>query len=392
MSDPINDRRFAPGLRSALILEPPLMWVAAAVLLGVSRWDQLLDPWFLASLPFYVAATLLLFKAPGNPIGTMMMGFPAMASVAVLGRAISAEAGPSTLLAAWADTIGNAFASTSIMFLPLMFLHFPDGQLPSPRWRFCRHLIAAGTAFGFLAALLNGGWGGDPEVGSLESPLRTATLPAGDVLSTLFFITMVVSFVVSGASLVRRFARSDGVERSQIKWVALAGACVALILTLLIVTVGMESVDQTWGELLLVGGLVAVPTAVAIAVLRYRLYEIDRLVSRSVGYVVVLGVLTVVYVLGAVWLPTWLLGEQTPLFVAASTLAVAAIFGPLRRRVLVWVDRRFYRSHYDSDRVAEAFSSRLQGHLDVDDLTADWLAVVTATLRPTAMGVWVSES
>jgi hypothetical protein len=171
----------------------------------------------------------------------------------------------------------------------------------------------------------------------------------------------------------------------------LAGACVASILTLLLVVFGMESIDQVWGELLLIAGVVAVPTSVAIAVLRYRLYEIDRLVSRTVGYVVVLGVLTVVYVIGAVWLPTRLLGEQSPLFVAASTLIVAGLFGPLRKRVVVWVDRRFYRARYDADRVAEAFSSRLRDQIDLTDLTTDWVDVIAATLRPTTIGVWVSE-
>jgi hypothetical protein len=378
-------------LRWALIVAPPLLWaVAAAIVLENGRWEPLLDPWFLASIPFHVAATVLLIKAPGNSIGWMMMGFPSTTAVAILGTAVAATAG-STSLAAWADTIGISFATPSIMFLPLVFLHFPDGVLPSPRWRFCRHLIWAGAAVGFLAALLNGGWGGDPEAGSLDSPLRAITSPVGDVLSTLFFISMVASFVLSGVSLVRRFVRSSGEERSQIKWVALAGACVASILTLLLIVFGMESVDQAWGELLLVAGVVAIPTSVAIAVLRYRLYDIDRLVSRTVGYVLVLGVLTVIYVVGAVWLPTRLLGEQSPLFVAASTLIVAGLFGPLRKRVVVWVDRRFYRARYDADRVAEAFSSRLRDQIDLTDLTTDWVGVVAATLRPTTIGVWVSE-
>jgi hypothetical protein len=365
--------------------------VAAAIVLWPGPWDRLADPWFVASVPFYIAATVLLIKAPANSIGWMMMGFPATTAVAVMGTAIAVEAGEATLLASWADTIGISFATPSIMFLPLMFLYFPDGLLPSPRWRFGRNVILAGAAIGSLAALLNGGWGGDPEAGSLESPLRTATMPVGDVLSNLFFIAMILSFVIGGAALVHRFLRSEGPERNQIKWVALAGACVAAILTLLLILFGLEAVDQTWGELLLVAGVVAVPTAVAIAVLRYRLYEIDRLLSRTVGYVVVLGVLTAVYVVGAVWLPTRLLGEQSPLFVAASTLTVAGLFGPLRRRVLVWVDRRFYRARYDADRVAEAFSSRLRDQIDLTDLTADWVGVVTSTLRPSTIGVWVSE-
>jgi len=361
------------------------------VVLWPGPWDRLENPWFMASAAFYVAATVLLIKAPDNSIGLMMMGFPVGTAVAMMGIAIAGNAGASGALAAWADSIGNAFATVSIMFLPLMFLYFPDGLLPSPRWRLGRRLILAGAAAGFTAALLNGGWGGDPEVGSLDSPLRAATSPVGDVLSTLFFIALVVSFVVGGASLVRRFLRSHGAERNQIKWVALAGGCVAAMFTVLLLVFGMESIDQTWAELLSAAGTLAIPAAVAIAILRYRLYEIDRLVSRTVGYVVVLGVLSVVYVVGAVWLPSQLLGEQTPLFVAASTLAIAGLFRPLRRRVLVWVDRRFYRARYDAERVAEAFSSRLRDQIDLTDLTTDWVGVVTTTLRPTTIGVWVSE-
>jgi hypothetical protein len=375
-----------------LIVEPPLLWAVAVVVLWPWPWDRLANPWFLASAAFYVAATVLLIKAPGNSIGLMMMGFPAGTSVAVLGIAIATGAGASSPLAAWADTIGNAFATVAIMFLPLMFLHFPDGLVPSPRWRFGRQPILAGAAAGLVAALLNGGWGGDPEVGSLDSPLRATTSPVGDVLSAVFFISMVISFVVGGASLVRRFLRSHGAERNQIKWVAFAGGFVASIFTLVLLVFGVQAIDQTWSEILAAAGIVAIPAAVAIAVLRYRLYEIDRLVSRTVGYVVVLGVLSVVYVVGAVWLPSQLLGEETPLFVAASTLAIAGLFGPLRRRVLVWVDRRFYRARYNADRVAEAFSSRLRDQVDMANLTADWVSVVKTTLRPTTIGVWVKET
>lgn len=379
-------------LRLALIVEPPLLWATAAVVLWPGPWDRLANPWFLASAAFYVAATVLLVKAPGNSIGLMMMGFPAGTAVAMVGIAIAGNAGASGPLAAWADSIGNAFATVSIMFLPLMFLQFPDGRLPSPRWRSGRQLIHTGAAAGFLASLLNGGWGGDPEVGSLDSPLRAVTSPVGDVLSALFFISLILSFVVGGASMVHRFLRSHGVERNQIKWMALAGGCVAAIFTVLLLVFGLESVDQTWGEVLSAAGTVAIPAAVAIAVLRYRLYEIDRLVSRTVGYVVVLGVVSIVYVVGAVWIPSQLLGEQTPLFVAASTLAIAGLFGPLRRRVLSWVDRRFYRARYDAGRVAEAFSSRLRDQVDLDNLTADWVSVVNATLRPTIIGVWVKDT
>jgi hypothetical protein len=120
------------GRERALILAPLLLWVAAAIVLSPGPWDPLADPWFIASVPFYVAATVLLIKAPGNSIGWMMMGYPTTTAVAILGTAIATKAGAATSLAAWADSIGNAFATASIMFLPLLFLHFPDGLLTLP--------------------------------------------------------------------------------------------------------------------------------------------------------------------------------------------------------------------------------------------------------------------
>ena len=108
------------------------MWALAAIVLGIGRWDQLVDPWFLASIPFHVAATVLLIKAPGNAIGWMIMGFPATTTVAVLGRAIAVQAGSATSLAAWADTIGNGFATASIMFLPSCSSTSPMACFPRP--------------------------------------------------------------------------------------------------------------------------------------------------------------------------------------------------------------------------------------------------------------------
>ncbi|MGH8947860.1 MAG: hypothetical protein ACRDXF_03290, partial [Acidimicrobiia bacterium] len=129
--------------------------------------------------------------------------------------------------------------------------------------------------------------------------------------------------------------------------------------------------------------------AVTLAILRYRLFEIDRLISRTVTYAVVAGALALVYGVGAIWLPSRIVGEQTPLFVAGSTLAVAALFNPLRRRVMRWVDRRFNRSSYDLEQITDRFAARLRDQVDADRLADDWAKVVTGTLQPSAVGVWV---
>ena len=123
--------------------------------------------------------------------------------------------------------------------------------------------------------------------------------------------------------------------------------------------------------------------------LRYRLYDFDRVVSRTVSYALLVLILGAVYVAGAVWLPTRIVGEQSPLFVAGSTLAVAALFTPVRRRVMIWVDRRFYRSRYQLEQVMDDFSSHLQDQVDPDRMASDWVNLVSDTLRPTTAGVWV---
>jgi hypothetical protein len=129
--------------------------------------------------------------------------------------------------------------------------------------------------------------------------------------------------------------------------------------------------------------------SIAMAVLRYRLYEFERVISRTVTYSLVVLILGSVYVLGAAWLPTRWAGGESPLFVAGSTLAVAALFTPVRRHVMRWVDRRFNRSSYDAELVTDSLAARLRDQVDADRLAADWADVVSGTLEPSMVGVWV---
>jgi hypothetical protein len=130
---------------------------------------------------------------------------------------------------------------------------------------------------------------------------------------------------------------------------------------------------------------------IAVAVTRYGLYEVDRLVNRTVVYAIVVALLAVVFAAGAVWLPTLLPGESSSVAVAASTLAVAALFNPLRRWVQRFVDRRFYRSRYDAQQVADAFAARLRDQVDPEEVAAEWVEVVRRTLQPASVAVWLGE-
>jgi hypothetical protein len=202
-------------------------------------------------------------------------------------------------------------------------------------------------------------------------------------------VGLLVGAVAAIVSFVVRWHRSTGVERLQLRW--LVPAFLVFVVGTLAEFGGGQ--DSLFADVVFPLGLVLVPFAIAVAILRYRLYEIDRIISRTVGYVLVVGVLGAVLVLGTVWLPSLVLaGDEVPSwFVAGSTLAVAALFNPVRRRVLSWVDRRFYRSRYDAERVAEGFAARLRDEVDVHRLTNDWASVVTETMQPASVSVWVRD-
>ena len=137
--------------------------------------------------------------------------------------------------------------------------------------------------------------------------------------------------------------------------------------------------------------LLLIPAAITVAILKYRLFEIDRLISRTLGYALVLTGLGAVYAVGSVWLPAHLVGERPPPFVAGSTLVVAALFNPVRRRALVWVDRRFYRSQYDAQRVIDRFGELLRDELDVGQLRSESMEAVVATMQPVSVSVWLPD-
>lgn len=227
---------------------------------------------------------------------------------------------------------------------------------------------------------LFGSWKIANPIGLLPAQLFDPVLEVIGVANWVVAIGGVVALVV-------RFRRSSEVVRAQIKWVVFA----AVLFVPLFVIVGFADDSSTLFGLAFLAVLLVFPVAIAAAITRYRLFEIDRIISRTVGYALVVAVLGLVYVVGAVWLPTRIMGEQPQLFVAGSTLVVAALFNPVRRRVLSWVDRRFNRFQYDAQQVVDSFADRLQDGLDVGQLTDESVAVVTEVMRPDMVGVWVQS-
>ena len=297
--------------------------------------------------------------------------------------------------AGWADAIGNALATAAVMAIPAVFLRFPDGDLPSARWRWAWWLVGATASFGSIAALLNSGWGGDVDQAVAVSPLRPATEPWGDVASAAFFPLMVVSMVTAGVSLLARFRRSHGEQRQQMKWLALAATLLGVVLCLISFTVGSVELNDTWQIVLVAVAFSSVPVALTVAVLRYRLYDIDFILNRTLVYASLSAVLGTIYAGGVVGLGGLLreaFGEQdNAVVVAATTLVVAALFRPFRARIQRLIDRQFNRRTYDAVRTMEDFSTRLRSQVSLDALTADLRSVVNDTVSPAHVSVWLKE-
>jgi hypothetical protein len=283
-----------------------------------------------------------------------------------------------------------------LVLILVVILLFPDGRLTSRFWRwglraFCAVYIAllAAVAAAFAGALDAHPLGIDDTGG-----LSVMDNPAG-WFAIVEHSILVVSLILSLGFICRQvlsWRRSSGDRRQQLKWLASGAAVtiVSLVLAAVFATSGTTTTLREWVDNFFWFGLAALPVSMGVAILRYRLYEIDRIISRTLAYAVVTGLLIGAYA-GLVLLSTHVLALSSSVAVAASTLAAAAAFSPLRRRVQRIVDRRFNRARYDADVTVAAFAARLQDELDLDSVRTDLADVVTRTLEPTHLSVWLGE-
>jgi hypothetical protein len=287
--------------------------------------------------------------------------------------------------------------AASYLFLGLLLLVFPDGRLPSARWR--PAALAFVGSWGLL--LLYGLF--DPATEILygvpqTNPLAIAALghPAAKAVGAGALLVAQVSLAVTALASLQRFRRGGPVQRQQLKWFAfVVGGCLASLLAAGALRALLPVVSGLLAAAAAAGVLVGIPVAVGVAILRYQLYDIDRLISRALVY----ATLTVILGLGYGGLVLALgqlfgrVGERTPSWaVAGATLAVAALFQPARRRVQAVVDRRFNRRRYDAAKTIEAFSTRLRDQIDLDTLSTELLAIVDQTTEPTRVSLWLRPS
>jgi len=262
----------------------------------------------------------------------------------------------------------------------------PDGRLPSPGWRWWARIAAAAAGLWLLGSIVDPA-PLRPEYPDIANPLGVPALFGPLDLLVFVALIVLVSLIVGAVSLLLRYRRARGVERLQLRWL-IWGAVVASLA--LVVAIASLIVNDDFALLTVALGVSATmfPLATGAAILRYRLYDLDRIISRTVAY----GLLTILLGLGyaAVVLGLGrLLPEGSSLVVAAATLAVAAVFQPARRRVQELVDRRFNRRRHDAGQTIAAFSVRLRDQVDLDTLTGELLAVADRTVEPTTVSLWL---
>ena len=331
-----------------------------------------------------VTGFVLASRRPENRIGWLFLvaglalGLSGFSNPYAL-HALVADRGslPAGLVFAW---LSNWIWMIAVAALAFLFLLFPTGQLRSRRWRpvawFAGGAFAIATVSTLITATRLWAHPFTSSPGSLDGLTALLEVMAGFLISA--------GLLVSVVAVVIRFAKSSGEERLQLKW------CAAAALVLAVVFVASIWVNSAVVNVLQSVAFLCLWTAIATAVLKYRLYEIDRIISRTLAYAIVTGLLVGLYA-GLVLLATHVLSFSSPVAVAAATLAAAALFSPVRRRVQRVVDRRFNRARYDADTTVGLFAAHLKDAVDLDSVQDDLASVVQRALEPAHVSVWISQ-
>ncbi|HEY6314064.1 MAG TPA: hypothetical protein VIY52_25160 [Streptosporangiaceae bacterium] len=353
-----------------------------------------------ALLPTLAVAMLVAVRRPGNPLGWLMLGCGVLFSLQAASVAYSVldySHHHGTLpLGRLAIALQPTWAGGLVLVAGILWL-FPDGHLPAGRWRRVGGtLFTAGLLFGaamFVPSIMAAA-AGTVRVDADGTP-ASIEHPAGSVLGWVIvenigFFALLISWVVWLAVQVPKYRRSSGERRLQLKWLY-SGAAVFIVC----LGFGLFQSNNATGLAAVVGavlgvGIAALPLALGIGILKYRLYEIDRIISRTLAYAIVTGLLVGVYA-GLVLLATHELPLNSGAAVAGSTLAAAALFNPLRKRVQRLVDRRFNRAQYDADATVAAFAGRLRESVDLASVQNELTAAVDQAFEPTHVSVWLAN-
>ena len=365
----------------------PLAWPARDASDG---WQVLLG-----LLAFAVPGVVVARRQPGNPIGWILLGLGVYAgAITDVGRYAVFDYhfhhgdlpfGPA------AAVVETGLWTGTFLVLPLVILLFPDGRLPR-RWRLVlwAYLADAGLVAAYFLGAAAWAMTRQPvAVNGAGQLIKQPNPPQLTAVAVVLIVAVPVFWVLFVARQVLTWRRATGERKQQLKWL-MSGAAITVV-----GLAGIFGFNSSQSLLILeiasFFASFALPVAISVGNLKYRLYEIDRIISRTLAYAIVTGLLVGVYA-GLVLLATRVLSFHTPVAVAASTLAAAALFSPLRRRVQRAVDRRFNRARYDADATVEAFAARLQGAVELDAVCDNLARVVHQALEPACVSVWITHS
>ena len=347
------------------------------------------------SAAFAAAGWVLAFRRPANPLGWIMLGdafFFALSEDASYYTVADYGLRHGDLPLGGMALIAQPGWAPAIVCFGLLLLLFPDGRLPAARWRWLVGVYVTVAVVWITGAIVitasvlashhvrvdSGG-------NLLQLNGNTPGYGWWDLVQNLFFPLLFACWLASIASQALSFKRSSGERRQQLKWLLAGSAATLVALGLAVLLRSVPWLSDVIGVI----GFLALPVSIGVAVLRYRLFDIDRIVSRTLAYAIVTGLLVGVYA-GLVLLTTEVFGFRTPVAVAASTLAAAALFTPVRRRVQRLVDQRFNRARYDAETTVAAFADRLKDAVNLDAARDDLAKTVHQALEPAHLSVWVS--
>ena len=319
-----------------------------------------LFPWVIPAAVALVVGGLLTWRVPRNMVGWLIFIFSSGSAFVIAVLTIAAGISD-PVRAGWLDAIGNTVSTASVMALPVALLRFPDGESLTRRWRVVEWIALSAAVTGAVASFLNGGWGGDVEQALGTAPFREATAQFGDVLSSTFYALMLVSMVMASVSLIVRFRRSQGEERLKIKWLAYSGGFLLISFVVVVASGDWQvSLASGWQSLLIASAFASIPAAIGIAILQYRLYDIDVVISRTVVLAVLAGFITLVYALVVVGVGQLIGGDSDGLVLPiVATAIVALAFEPVRLHAQRWANRLVYGRRASPYEVLSDLTQRL---------------------------------
>jgi hypothetical protein len=386
------------------------LWNTAALDTSSLPGPELLSEivWWLVLIPAAVPAyatvgAIVAARRPSNGIGWLLLlgGFVIVVQDAAwqwAARALAVDPGslPGGVVAAW---IGQLFGAGLLPLAPLIgaLLLFPSATLPSRWWRLVVWMVGAGVVLVVLASTLG------PKLSAgvtkeVPNPLAVSALaPLVAAVDEAGTAVLVLAFLLAVTSVFIRWRRAGGVQRQQLKWLAYTAALGAVAVVLAIASgqvSGLSYLTVLIASVAIASATIGVPAAIGLAILRYRLYDVDLLINRTLVYSVLTATLAAAYA-GCVVVMQYafhfLTGGEPQLAVVASTLAIAALFRPLRSRIQAFIDRRFYRRKYDAKKTLESFGNRLRDETDLDALVNDLVSVVRETMQPSHVSLWLKD-